>query len=178
MHSRAVITGLVAVAALAVLRVGVAPVESCPRVTAEEAHAAAEDAVGWFAANQRPDGSFAYLLDESGEDLGGYNITRHAGVLMSLYQAAGAGIDGAQEVADRGLDWARDNLQPAGGGQAFGAPGSTVPTGASALLLSALVEPGAPNACPPPAGWRLSRAQSRPRSATSCAPSMPAPAAW
>ena len=43
MRSRAVITGLVAVAALAVLRVGVAPAESCPRVTADEAQTATDE---------------------------------------------------------------------------------------------------------------------------------------
>jgi hypothetical protein len=140
MRSRVAVAGLVAVATLVVLRIGVAPAETCPPVSAADTRAAAQDAVEWFAANQRADGSFAYLIDESGEELGGYNVTRHAGVLMSLYQAASAGIDDALAVADRGLDWARDRLEPAGGGRALGNGTSTLPTGASALLLAAVDE--------------------------------------
>ena len=93
-------------------RVGIAPAEHCPEVEVDDTTAAIRDAVGWFEANQRPNGQWAYLVSRDGEDLGGYNIVRHAGVMLSLYQAANAGVDGRRchRVAERGLDFVDDNL--------------------------------------------------------------------
>ena len=39
-----------------------------------------------------------------------YNVVRHAGVTMGLYQAAAAGLPGALRSADRGTEWALDRL--------------------------------------------------------------------
>jgi len=139
MRARIVTAGLVALATLLVVRVGAAPAETCPAVSTADVRAAAGRAVAWFGANQHADGSFAYQVDETGEELGGYNITRHAGVLMSLYQATTAGIEEALPVADRGLDWAGERIVRAGDGRAFG-EGQRLPTGATALLTSALIE--------------------------------------
>jgi hypothetical protein len=139
MRARVVTAGLVVIATLLVVRVGAAPAETCPAVSTADTREAAERAVEWLGTNQRADGSFAYQLDETGDDLGGYNITRHAGVLLSLYQATAAGIDGAHPIAERGLEWAAERIVPAGDGRAFG-DRALLPTGASALLTSALVE--------------------------------------
>lgn len=124
------------------LRVGAAPAERCPPVDRGDARAAAERAVGWFAATQRPDGRFAYLTSEDGRDLGGYNAVRHAGVLMSLEAAASAGIAAARPVADRGTAWALERLEPAGGGRALADDAGDIRTGATALLVRALLERG------------------------------------
>ncbi|RPI07357.1 MAG: hypothetical protein EHM63_07905 [Actinobacteria bacterium] len=111
----------------------VARPEHCPPIDAPAAEAAAARAVGWFAANQHPDGSWVYRYDRANEtDLGGYNITRHAGVMLSLYQAGD--IDGG----DRGLRFAAANLTRREDWAALGT--GTLETGATALLVAALGE--------------------------------------
>ena len=115
--------------------------EQCPTVAAEDLRASAAEAVGWFERNQRPDGRWLYRYDvDAGRDLGGYNLTRHGGVTMSLYQAAAAGHDGALEAADAGAAWALDRLVAVEGGRAFGPEGDVVPVGASGLLVAGLAE--------------------------------------
>ncbi len=103
--------------------------------------ASAQSAVNWFARNQRPDGTWLYRYDRATEtDLGGYNVVRHAGVTMSLEQAAGAGLAGAAAGAQRGLDWALANLFEGPGFVALAPPDTAVRVGASGLLVAALVE--------------------------------------
>lgn len=115
--------------------------EQCPAVTPEALHTSAAEAVGWFERNQRADGRWLYRYDaEAGRDLGGYNLTRHGGVTMSLYQAAAAGHASALEVADAGAGWALDRLVEVEGGSAFGPEGDVVPVGASGLLAAGLAE--------------------------------------
>ncbi len=97
-------------------------------------------AVAWFGANIGDDGQFVYRYDrDRGVEEGGYNEPRHAGVLWSLYQAERFGVEGAAEVADRGLDWALDRIQSTPVGPGFGR-GHRLQTGATALLLAALDE--------------------------------------
>ena len=85
--------------------------ERCPPPTAAEARAAAAAAAGWLAGNQRDDGTYTYAVDGTGRDLGDYNIVRHAGVTLSLYQAARATDDDELLAAgDRGLAWMLDRL--------------------------------------------------------------------
>src|SRR5690606_17029613 len=121
-HGRWVLRGALAWVLVAVaLRAVVLLPEQCPPVTAEALQRSAAEAVAWFERNQRPDGRWLYRYDaERGRDLGGYNLTRHAGVTMSLYQAAAAGHEGALDVADAGASWALDHLLPLEGGLAFG----------------------------------------------------------
>lgn len=115
--------------------------EQCPAVAPEDLRASAAEAVGWFERNQRSDGRWLYRYDvDAGRDLGGYNLTRHGGVTMSLYQAATAGHDGALAVADRGAAWALDRLVEVEGGLAFGPEGDVVPVGATGLLVAGLAE--------------------------------------
>jgi hypothetical protein len=114
--------------------------EDCGQVDPESVTTAVSEATGWFAQNQNDDGTWLYRYDrDTDEDLGDYNIVRHSGVTMSLYQAATIGTEGALESADRGAQWAFDNLVDAGEGRAF-ATGSRVEAGASGLLLAGLVE--------------------------------------
>jgi hypothetical protein len=125
----------------AVLRAVVLLPERCPAVDVASIDRAAAGAVGWFAANQAPDGSWLYRYRASDDaDLGGYNVVRHAGVLLSLYQAAARGVPAAGPVAVRGLAWARDHVVDGPGWGALGDPGQPLEVGASALLVAALVE--------------------------------------
>ena len=128
------------------LRVIVLQPEVCPPVDVATVTAAADEATGWLVRNQNDDGSFLYRYDRAaGADVGGYNIVRHGGVTMSLYQAAGhelagaRGFAGALAAADRGTAWGEEHLVEAGGGMALGTERS-VSTGASALWAAGLVE--------------------------------------
>jgi small neutral amino acid transporter SnatA (MarC family) len=136
----------VALAGLSLLGAGVlafgvmAPPERCPPVTAAELRGAATEAVGWFVTNQEPDGTWLYLYDaRTDSEPDDYNVVRHAGGVMGLYQAAGAGIPGAQGSADRGFAWAERHLIERDDWAALGYQGRTA-TGATALLVAGLVE--------------------------------------
>src|SRR5262245_34779313 len=87
------------------VRLTVAAPEACDQISAAEAREIADAAAQWLVENQKPDGSYLYLADLEGNDLGDYNAVRHAGVTMALYQA------GEIEGADRGLDWMLDKLE-------------------------------------------------------------------
>lgn len=117
-----------------------APPEHCPEVSVDDLRASATETVDWFLRNQDDDGRWLYEYHRDGGRVDtGYNEVRHAGVTSGLYQAATAGIPGALESADRGLDWARDHLIE-GDGWAAMQTSAGVPAGATALLLAALVE--------------------------------------
>ncbi len=124
----------------AVMRLTFWAPEVCPPVSAAQAHAAATAAGEWIVTNQQPDGSYLYGWDRADrEPLTDYNLVRHAGVTMSLYQLARAGEPQFLDAADRGLRWMLDRLQPAGDGVAF-AEGTQARLGASALLAAALAQ--------------------------------------
>jgi hypothetical protein len=137
---------LVYVAVLAlgalVLRVAVVPAEVCPAFTPAEARRAVDEAAGWLERGVRPDGRYTYgydrELDLVSED---YNITRHAGVMMGLYQLAGeTGDEEALAAAEHGLGFVRANLFRHDGWTAFAEPGQDARLGASGLLTIALVQ--------------------------------------
>jgi len=130
------------VAFLVGLRLLILQPERCGTVTAQEVRTAAAATVGWLTVNQADDGEWLYRYDApANEDLGGYNITRHAGLTLSLYQAAADGLADALATADRGSGWLSERLVKAGGGVTVDEPGaSTVPVGASALWAVALAE--------------------------------------
>jgi small neutral amino acid transporter SnatA (MarC family) len=136
----------VALAGLSLLGAGVvafgvmAPPERCPKVTAGDLRAAATEAADWFARNQEADGTWLYLYDaEADRAADEYNVVRHAGGVMGLYQAAAAGVPGALATADRGLGWAQDHLIERDDWAALSYQGRTA-TGATALLVAGLVE--------------------------------------
>jgi small neutral amino acid transporter SnatA (MarC family) len=128
-----------ALALLLVLSFGlVAPPERCPRVSAAYLRRSAQSAVDWFSRNQRPDGAWLYAYTAGDDSVTSeYNVVRHAGVTMGLYQAAAAGLPGAQRSADRGTRWALDRLLERDGWAAVTFGGQTV-TGATALLVAGL----------------------------------------
>ena len=133
--------GMLSVAATGILVFGVlSPPESCPTVSVADLRASATETVQWFTRNQKPDGTWLYLYDaRTDEAAADYNMARHAGVSMGLYQAASAGIPGARQTADRGVEWALDRLIERDGWAAMPSNGYLT-SGATALLLAGLVE--------------------------------------
>jgi small neutral amino acid transporter SnatA (MarC family) len=117
----------------------VAPPERCPSVTGAQLRSSAQAAVDWFVRNQERDGTWLYLYDAADDSASSeYNPVRHAGVTMSLYQAAAGGLAGALPPADRGTRWALDRLLYRDGWAALDWYGE-VDTGASALLAAGLI---------------------------------------
>ena len=90
----------------------------------------------------RPGGLYTYGYNRKtnavSED---YNITRHAGVMISLYQLAGeTGDDKALSAAEHGLSFVHANLLRNGDWTAFAEPGEDARLGASGLLAIALIQ--------------------------------------
>ncbi len=137
---RLLVAGLVLVGAVVLTFGVIAPPEHCPDPSTEELRRSAEDAVAWFVRNQRADGTWLYEYDAAQDAVtDDYNLVRHAGGIMGLYQAATVGIDGALDSADRGLAWAEGNLVEHDGWSALAFDGRA-PAGASALLAAGLAE--------------------------------------
>jgi small neutral amino acid transporter SnatA (MarC family) len=130
------VLGAVAVGVFGVL----APPEHCPTPTSAELREAATEAAEWFARNQKADGTWLYLYDaDTAAVSADYNVVRHMGVQLSLYQAAAAGIPGAMETAEHGLEWATGRIVEGDGWSAV-IDGERTPVGATALLVAALAE--------------------------------------
>ena len=124
----------------AVFRLTLWAPEVCPDLSRAQAEAAAQQAADWIVRNQDRDGSYLYGWNrETGEVDEGYNLVRHAGVTMSLYQLIRGGEFGYLEAADRGLVWMLERLEPAGGGLAF-TEGGEAKLGASSLLAVGLAQ--------------------------------------
>lgn len=118
--------------------------EVCPPISADQARAAAISAGNWIVTNQDPSGRYLYAWNRSsGEDSPDYNLVRHAGVTMSLFQLIDAGQVEYSDAAERGLGWMLDRLRPtsgpAGDGVAFTDSGQAK-LGASALLAVSLAQ--------------------------------------
>ena len=114
--------------------------EGCGQPSSGEVNDAAVAAVAWFAANINDDGTFVYRYDRAeNRSLGGYNDVRHAGVLLSLYQAESAGVEGAAAIADRGLAYVDERLLNTPIGPVFGR-GAIARSGSVGLLVAALDE--------------------------------------
>lgn len=115
--------------------------EVCPPIVRSEARLAATQAADWIVRNQADDGTFLYDFHrgraESSDD---YNLVRHAGVTMSLYQLVRAGELRYLDEADRGLEWMLQRLQPTGGGNVAFTDATRAKLGASSLLLVSLAQ--------------------------------------
>jgi hypothetical protein len=128
------------VAILGVGRVVIAMPQHCGSGSSQQWSKAAAAAVGWFAANQRADGTFTYSYDSrTGSELDEYNWVRHAGVMLSLEQAETAGITTAGPVADRARARVLDDVTVAGDVAAL-RDGIEPTAGGTALLVAALAE--------------------------------------
>ena len=92
------------------LRAVVVQPESCGDASLDHRRAAAQRAVDWLVVNQRPDGTWLYRYDrDTGTDLGGYNVVRHAGVTM---KSRASGRCRPRRCGDRGRAawWVDHNL--------------------------------------------------------------------
>ncbi len=123
------------------LRVAVVPAEECGDPSAFSLREAAGQAGSWIIRNQLPDGRYTYEYDASnGSFSNDYNVVRHAGVTMSLYQIAGKlQQPDAMVAADLGKDWMLDNLVSQGDWVAL-SNGRDAKLGAVALMTIALAE--------------------------------------
>ncbi len=127
---------------LAGTRVAVVPPESCGDANAGAIRLAMEEAAGWMKRNLKPDGTYLYIyLADTDTIPEEYNEVRHAGVTMSLYQAAGRlGDAEALAAADRGLEWMRAHLVRRDTWAALDWPGGEPNLGATALMAAGLAE--------------------------------------
>src|SRR4051812_36513028 len=139
MRRRLAVTAVVWIAGAAVLRFAVTPPERCPPPDASTARAAIQDAASWIERAQTPDGTYVYEFDQrTGEQSPFYNVVRHAGVTMALYQLAAYGDRSFLDAADRGMKYMEDNLYRSGNWAAFAPPGTDPLLGATALMLAGL----------------------------------------
>jgi hypothetical protein len=114
--------------------------ETCPAPGAPALEDAAVAAGTWVQRGER-DGRYVYEYDRREDRMSeGYNIVRHAGVTMSLYQLVRAGHDELLETADAGLTEMLDNAVPAGDGLAYVDNDTRASLGSSALLAAALAQ--------------------------------------
>jgi hypothetical protein len=98
------------------------------------------EAAGWMKRNQHADGTYLYLYFADTDTVPvEYNEVRHAGVTMSLYQAAGRlGDAESLTAADRGLEWMQGHLVRRDGWAALDWPGGERKVGATALMAAGL----------------------------------------
>ncbi len=132
----------VCLAGLTLLRLTTAAPQRCPDLSPAGLEAAAAGAAGWIETAQRPDGSYVYEYDAEADAFAdAYNAVRHAGVTMSLYQAAALGRLEALPVADRGMAWMEANLIRRGDWAALRTPRTgRVKLGSSSLMLAGLTQ--------------------------------------
>ena len=125
----------------AALRLAVVPAELCPPLETPALRASIGEAAGWLERGVRADGRYTYGYERERDVISSdYNVTRHAGVMMSLYQlAARTGDEKALAAGERGLRFLRANLVGHGDWTAFAEPGRDARLGASALAVAALI---------------------------------------
>ena len=94
------------------LRATLIAAEICPTSTKEELYDAANEAATWIAENQSGNGRYLYevAISDAGNPVitGGYNLVRHAGTTMALYQIVEAGEFQYLAAADAGLEFLLD----------------------------------------------------------------------
>jgi hypothetical protein len=126
---------------LVTLRAVVVPGEVCGPVDVSQTRASAVAAADWIVRGQHSDGSYLYEYNRETDDPSnvGYNIVRHAGVTMSLYQMTTVGEGEYLAPADEGLAWMEDRLQRREDWAAIEDDAGNLRLGANALMLAGLV---------------------------------------
>ncbi len=127
---------------LALLRVTVAAPQHCPEITPESLAASASASAEWIEIAQYPDGRYVYEYNADTDSFpDDYNVVRHAGVTMSLYQAAALGDLARIPAADLGTAWMQANLIEHDDWVALRNPETgRVKLGASSLMLAGLTQ--------------------------------------
>ncbi len=127
---------------LGLARVVVVQPERCGDVTVERLDRAIAETIGWATRTQGADGRWIYRYDaRTDTDLGVYELVRHAGFTMSLYQAAAYGETEAFAPAERADAWARGFLVEHDDWTALAPaqPGRGYDIGATALFANAVL---------------------------------------
>ncbi len=126
------------------LRVTLAAPEVCPGFTPVEGQQSIDAAAAWIIRTQERSGRYLYNYDRrTGAAVPGYNLVRHAGGTLSLYQLAivqqGRNPQ-VTEAADRGLNYLLERAVDTDGGGMGPAlsPRGPVKTGTAALTLVSL----------------------------------------
>ena len=127
---------------IVILRTTVAAPHECPALTPAGLQAAAAASANWIGDSQDAGGRYVYEYDAEADTFSDeYNIVRHAGVTMSLYQTVALGDLSALPAADRGMDWMVANLIRRDGWAALQNPDTKrVKLGASSLMLAGLTQ--------------------------------------
>ncbi len=133
--------GVAWLVAAALLRTTLLAPEACPAFTADDARASAVAAVEWIAVNQRDDGRYLYLYNRDTEATpDAYNLVRHAGTTMAVYQVAAAGEMQYLDTADRATEYMLERMVPTGEGAAgWSEPDRDLQLGAAALMTISLL---------------------------------------
>ncbi|CAB4733278.1 unannotated protein [freshwater metagenome] len=116
--------------------------ERCGTVTTDRLDGAIDEAVAWAGRTLRSDGTWIYRYNAGTDtDAGIYELVRHSGLTMALYQAAAAGHPDARAIAEQADTYARTNLVARDGWQALAplVPGEHYDIGATSLFLNALL---------------------------------------
>ena len=125
---------------LGVVRVAGVQPEACPAVSVATLDAALGGAVTWVSSGLDDDGRYRYGYDRAlGANSTDYNITRHAGVVLALYQLAVAGDTRGLEAAEQGLTLIDANLRRHEDWIAFATEGGQRSLGSTALALAAIM---------------------------------------
>ena len=127
--------------AAAGVRIFAAQPENCGNVTDTSVRHAIDETIAWATRTQGEDGRWIYRYDAAHDrDLGIYEMVRHAGLIVTLNQAAAAGFELARVPAQRADAYARTQLVQRDGWTALAGVGPSTPidVGASALWLAAL----------------------------------------
>lgn len=124
------------------LRLTVIPPEDCGQQDVNSLEEAAIAAAQWIEHSQKPDGTYVYEYNaETNTETSDYNEIRHAGVTMSIYQAAGRlQLPGALDTGDKALAWMQDRLVRRHGWALLAPGGNGGQLGANALMLVGLTE--------------------------------------
>ena len=128
---------------LALLRLAVIPPEETSTLEAAELRSAVAEAAGWMARVQAPSGYYLYEYDADADIAADdYNEVRHAGVTLSVFQAAGQERDPELIAAgDRGIEWMEAHLHRYDGWAALtNISGTRAKLGGTALATVALAE--------------------------------------
>jgi len=132
----------VCVIGVVLLRVTVAAPQHCPEITPASLQASADASASWIEIAQYPDGRYVYEYDAGADAFSeDYNVVRHAGVTMSLYQAAALGDESRLQAADLGTAWMEERLIEHDDWVALRNPDTgLVKLGASSLMLAGLTQ--------------------------------------
>jgi len=138
---RLLVAGLTWILTAAVLRVTLLAPETCEPLTPDAAHQTAVAAVEWIVDNQGPDGRYLYVYNrDTGATPATYNLVRHAGTTMAIYQLVNSGETEYLAAADRAVDYMLDRMVDTGPGAASWAePGDDLQLGAAALMATSLL---------------------------------------